>query len=60
MNSVIWFLEKLALRGELTWANKEIPMEEHLQIFEDMITAYFDRLIETRDSQKNAANRPKP
>ena len=60
MNSVIWFLEKLALRGELTWANKEIPLEEHLQIFEDMITAYFDRLIETRDNQKKAAIRPNP
>ena len=52
MNSVVWFLEKLALRGELTWANKEIPLEEHLQIFENMITAYFDQLIETRDNQK--------
>ena len=52
MNTVIWFLEKLALRGELTWSNKEIPLEEHLRIFEDMITGYFDRLIEARTARK--------
>jgi hypothetical protein len=53
MNTVVWFLEKLALRGELTWSNKEVPLEEHLRIFEDMILGYIDRLIETRDKHKN-------
>ena len=48
----IWFLEKLALRGELTWSNKEVPLEEHLRIFEDMITGYFDRLIADQNNQK--------
>jgi AcrR family transcriptional regulator len=47
LNTVIWFLEKLALRGELTWSNKEVPLEEHLRIFEEMVMGYFDRLIET-------------
>lgn len=54
MSTVIWFLEKLALRGELTWANKEVPLEEHLRIFEGMMMGYFDRLIEAQNSQKNA------
>jgi AcrR family transcriptional regulator len=51
MNSVVWFLEKLALRGELTWSNKQVPLEEHLRIFEEMIMGYFDRLTETRKKQ---------
>jgi AcrR family transcriptional regulator len=46
MNTVTWFLEKLALRGELTWSNQDVPLEEHLKIFEDMVMGYFDRLIE--------------
>ena len=54
MSTVVWFLEKLAMRGELTWSNKEIPLEEHLRIFEDMITGYFERLIEIHNSQKHA------
>jgi AcrR family transcriptional regulator len=52
INTVFWFLQKLALRGELTWSNKEVPMEEHLRIFEDIIMGYFDRLIAAQDSQK--------
>ena len=45
LNTVIWFLEKLALRGEVTWSNKEVPLEVHLRIFEDLIMSYFDRLV---------------
>ena len=44
MNTVIWFLEKLALRGELTWSDQTVPLEEHLRVFEAMIMGYFDRL----------------
>lgn len=55
MNNVVWFLEKLALRGELTWSNKAVPLEEHLRMFEDMIMGYIDRLIEIRDKNKNSA-----
>jgi len=51
MNTVVWFLEKLALRGELTWSNKEVPLEEHLRVFEELIMGYLDRLIEKRDGQ---------
>jgi hypothetical protein len=58
MNTVIWFLEKLALRGELTWSNKEVPLEEHLRIFEDLIMGYFDRLIAARDKQKKSGSGP--
>jgi AcrR family transcriptional regulator len=44
-SNVTWFLEKLALRGEITWSDQETPLEQHLQIFEDIIMGYFDRLI---------------
>ncbi|MBE0699508.1 MAG: TetR/AcrR family transcriptional regulator [Anaerolineaceae bacterium] len=46
LNTITWFLEKLALRGELTWSDKDVPLEEDLRIFEEMIVTYFDRLIE--------------
>jgi hypothetical protein len=44
LNTIIWFLEKLALRGELTWSDKEVPLEVHLDTFEKMIMGYFDQL----------------
>jgi len=44
MSSLVWFLEKLALRGELTWSDEAVPLEDHLKIFEDMIMAYLDKL----------------
>jgi AcrR family transcriptional regulator len=47
MNTIIWFLEKLALRGENTWSDQEVPLEVHLKTFEDMIMGYFDRIMET-------------
>jgi hypothetical protein len=46
MSTVIWFLEKLALRGELTWSNQAVPLEAHLAAFEEMITGYIDRLMD--------------
>jgi AcrR family transcriptional regulator len=45
MSTVIWFLEKLALRGELTWSDQAVPLEEHLSSFEEMIVGYIERLI---------------
>jgi hypothetical protein len=45
MNTVAWFLEKLALRGELTWSNQSIPLEEHLKLFEEMIIGYIDQSL---------------
>ena len=47
MSALIWFLEKLALRGELTWSDADIPIEEHLRIFEEMVNAF----LEKNDSQ---------
>ena len=47
MSTVVWFLEKLALRGELTWSDRAVPLEEHLKLFEDMIMGYLDRLAVT-------------
>jgi len=46
MSTVIWFLEKLALRGELTWSNQAVPLKAHLAAFEEMITGYIDRLMD--------------
>lgn len=42
LSTVVWFLEKLALRGELTWSDQSIPLEEHLKLFEEMIVGYID------------------
>lgn len=43
LSTVIWFLEKLALRGELTWSDQAVPLENHLKLFEEMILTYIDR-----------------
>ena len=45
ISTVIWFLEKLALRGELTWSDQTVPLKEHLKLFEEMILGYIDRFI---------------
>ncbi len=45
ISTVIWFLEKLALRGELTWSDQSVPQKEHLKLFEEMILGYIDRFI---------------
>lgn len=45
MSTVIWFLEKLALRGELTWSDKSIPLEDHLKLFEEMIVGYIEQTM---------------
>ena len=50
LSTVIWFLEKLALRGELTWSDQSIPIEEHLSLFEEMILGYIDQLIHTEEA----------
>jgi AcrR family transcriptional regulator len=44
-STVIWFLEKLALRGELTWSDQAIPLQEHLRLFEEMISGYIDQIF---------------
>lgn len=45
LSTVIWFLEKLALRGELTWSDQAVPLEAHLGSFEEMIVGYIERLM---------------
>lgn len=42
LNTVTWFLEKLAMRGELTWSDPAVPLEDHLKTFEDMILSYIE------------------
>jgi len=42
LSTVIWFLEKLALRGEVTWSDETVPLDEQLKLFEEMITGYLD------------------
>jgi AcrR family transcriptional regulator len=44
VSTVIWFLQKLALRGELTWSDQAVPLQQHLSLFEDMIVTYIDSL----------------
>lgn len=48
LSTITWFLEKLALRGELTWADPSVPLEEHLRFFEEMIMRAFDQLEEKK------------
>ena len=55
MTSMLWFLEKLALRGEVTWSGQEFPLDEQLRIYENMVMGYFDRLIETQNSRDHAS-----
>ena len=45
MSTVVWFLGKLALRGELPWSDKAVPLEEHLKLFEEMVIGYIDRSV---------------
>lgn len=53
VSTVIWFLEKLALRGELTWSDQSVPLEEHLKLFEEMVMGYIDQKIDSEASVKN-------
>lgn len=46
ISTVIWFLEKLAMRGELTWSDQKVPLEEHLRVFEEMIMGYIGQFLE--------------
>jgi hypothetical protein len=46
LSTVIWFLEKLALRGELTWSDQSVPLEEHLALFEEMVMGYINQFID--------------
>jgi AcrR family transcriptional regulator len=52
MSTTIWFLEKLALRGELTWSDKNTPLNKHLELFEEMILGYLNRLMENDYDEK--------
>lgn len=45
LSAAIWFLEKIALRGELTWSDAAIPLEAHLGVFEEMITIYIEHCL---------------
>lgn len=48
MSAVIWFLEKVALRGEVAMDDLGIPLEEQLAIFEEMVLGYIERLLTAR------------
>jgi AcrR family transcriptional regulator len=51
LNTFTWSLEKLALRGEFTWADPPIPLEKQLDFFEKMILRSFDLLEQSMDMQ---------
>ncbi len=42
ISTTIWFLEKLAMRGELTWSDPSTPLDTHLATFGEMIFTYLD------------------
>jgi AcrR family transcriptional regulator len=44
LNSVIWFLERVALRGGVTMADRATSLKTQLAIFEEMVVGYLDRL----------------
>jgi AcrR family transcriptional regulator len=49
LNSVIWFLERMALRGGVTMADFDTSLETQLAIFEEMIVGYLQRLPESHE-----------
>jgi hypothetical protein len=44
LNSVIWFLERVALRGGVTMADADTSLETQLMIYEEMVVGYLERL----------------
>lgn len=50
LNAFTWFLEKLALRGEITWSDPALPLEKHLDFFEKIILRSLDLLEQEADA----------
>ena len=50
INTIMAFLQKMALRGELLEMEQELPMDDQLRMFRDMIGMYFDRLIQIQEA----------
>jgi AcrR family transcriptional regulator len=48
LNTVMSFLEKMAARGELMSNEQEVPLDEQLNLFKEMIGCYIDRLVTTK------------
>lgn len=48
LSSVIWFLEKVALRDDGTGSVQGIPVAEHLHILEEIVTVYVEHLLAHR------------
>jgi len=49
---VTWFLQKTAMRGELTWRSETVPLSTHLQVFEEMIMVYMEHCLEKTSDPK--------
>jgi AcrR family transcriptional regulator len=45
MNTIMSFLQRLAARGELMADEQGLPMQDQLDLFDEMIGMYFDRLV---------------
>jgi AcrR family transcriptional regulator len=45
LSAVIWFLEKLALRSTDDESVQGLPLATHLEILEEIVTAYIERLL---------------
>ena len=48
LSSVIWFLEKVALRDDGTGSVQGIPVAEQLHILEEIVTVYVEHLLAQR------------
>lgn len=48
LSSVIWFMEKVAIRGEVIIGTSGVSLRNHLQVFEEMIVSYIEHLLSSR------------
>jgi AcrR family transcriptional regulator len=53
MNAMMSFLQRMAARGELMAAEQGLPLHEQLNLFDEMIGTYFDRLIASHRESEN-------
>lgn len=57
MNAMTWFLEKLALRGELSWSSETVPLNDSLRLFEEMVVRFLEPTpTASSDSPANQPN----
>jgi AcrR family transcriptional regulator len=48
LSAVLWFLEKVAMRGEVILGAPELPLAQQLQTLEEMVLVYIAHLLAAR------------